>query len=163
MTVTVRARKSEDDGWVTAALERAWGSVFVARKGQLVDASVLPGVVAFHDAERVGLATVAVRGDECELVSLQTAVEGRGVGRALLARCLADARASGCRRFWLVTTNDNVRAFAFYQRQGLDLCALHRHGVDASRRVKPDIPLSGSSGILISHELEFEAVLTPVG
>ncbi len=162
MTVTLRPRGPEDDDWVSAALERAWGSVLVARRGELVDASVLPGVVASLDGERVGLATVAVRGDECELVTLQTAVEGRGVGRALLARCLADARMQRCRRFWLITTNDNVRAFAFYQRQGLDLRALHRNGVAASRRVKPDIPLTGSSGILISHELEFEAVLTPV-
>ena len=163
MAVELRPRAPEDDEWVDLSLDQAWGSVLVARKGELVDASALPGVVAELDGERVGLATVAVRGAECEVVTLWTAARGRGIGRALLARYLADARAAGCRRLWLVTTNDNVRAFAFYQRQGLDLCALHWNAVTASRRLKPAIPLTGEFGIPILHELEFEAVLTPLG
>jgi ribosomal protein S18 acetylase RimI-like enzyme len=160
-TVVVRPRTPDDDAWVTASLQRAWGSVFGARLGELVDVSALPGVVAELDGDRVGLAAVAVRGSGCELVSLWAAVEGRGVGSALLTRCLDDARAAGCHRLWLITTNDNVRAFGFYQRHGLDLCALHRGGVAASRRVKPSIPLRGAGGIPLAHELEFEASLAP--
>jgi len=119
----------------------------------------MPGLVAEVDGTRVGLAVVAVRGEECEVVSLSTSREGAGVGRALLQACVEDARSRGCRRVWLTTTNNNVRAFAFYQRFGMDLCAFHRHGVDASRRVKPSIPSHDPSGIPIVHELEFELVI----
>ena len=62
-------------------------------------------------------------------------------------------------RLWLITTNDNVRAFAFYQRWGMDLRRLIRDGADASRRVTPSIPIIGTSGIPVRHELEFELVV----
>jgi hypothetical protein len=74
----------------------------------------------------------------------------------LLLRCVDDARALGCRRVWLTTTNNNVRAFGFYQHVGMDLCAFYPHGVDNSRRVKPAIPARDALGIPIRHELEFE-------
>ena len=61
---------------------------------------------------------------------------------------------------WLITTNDNVRALAFYQRWGLDLCAFRRGAVDESRRtLKPEIPPRAANGIPISHELELELLL----
>jgi N-acetylglutamate synthase-like GNAT family acetyltransferase len=159
VSVIVRDRTSDDEAWVQSSLRLTWGSSLVARLGELIDASALPGVVAQFDGERVGLATVAFRGDECELVSLSTTVEGRGVGRALVQRCATDARAAGCRRLWLVTTNDNLRAYGFYQRLGMDLRALHRDAVTADRRLKPQIPLHGAFGIPIRHLLEFELLL----
>src|ERR671933_246460 len=70
----------------------------------------LPGFVAFLDGQRVGLASYAVRGDECELVTMQSLREGRGVGRALLDAVRDAAVKAGCTRLWLITTNDNVRA-----------------------------------------------------
>lgn len=76
------------------------------------------------------------------------------MGRALLQWCVDDARSSECRRLWLTATNNKVRAFAFYQRFGMDLCAFHRHGVALSRRVKPSIPLRDAFGVAIAHELE---------
>ena len=107
----------------------------------------LPGFVARLDGTDVGLAVVAVRGDDYEVVAISSQVEGRGVGSALLARCRRDALERGCRRLWLCTTNNNVRALAFYQRQGLDLCAFRRDGVAESRRVKPSIPIHDPAGV----------------
>jgi hypothetical protein len=62
---------------------------------------------------------------------------------------------------WLVTTSDNVRALSFYQQWGMDLVALIRDGVAASRRVKPSIPSTGHRGIPLRHELELELLLDP--
>jgi ribosomal protein S18 acetylase RimI-like enzyme len=158
--VSVRPLVPDDGDWARAALVAAWGSVLAARKGEVVDASVLPGFVATIDDAPAGLAVVAVRGPEYEIVSISTMVEGQGIGRALLQHCVDDARALGCRRVWLTTTNDNVRALAFYQRFGMDLCAFYRHGVDEARQLKPSIPLRDAFGVAIAHELELELLLS---
>ena len=136
-----------------------WGSILIARKGELLDSLTFPGFVAESDGDRVGLALFCVRGEEYEVVSVWAAITGAGVGRALMQRCFEDARARGCRRVWLTTTNNNVRAISFYQRLGMDLCAFYRDGVAAARRLKPSIPLRDDSGVGIDHELEFELLL----
>jgi DNA-3-methyladenine glycosylase I len=118
-----------------------------------------PGFVAEFDGERAGLAVYAVRGRECEVVSLSVTRPGHGLGRALLRGCVEAAREQGVRRVWLTTTNDNVRAFGFYQRFGFDLCALRHNGVEAARRLKPAIPVRDAAGVRIAHELEFELLL----
>ncbi len=159
MQISVRPIAPGDADWIVARMQDDWGSVFVARKGELIDATRLPGFVAAVGDERVGLAVVAVREDEYEVVSISATPEGRGIGRALLQHCFDDARSTGCRRVWLTTTNNNVRAIAFYQRSGMDLCAFYRHGVESARRLKPAIPLRDGSGVAIAHELEFQMLL----
>lgn len=159
----VRSLGPDDGTLVDHLMRAAWGTVVVARRGQAVDVTGLPGFVARLDGTDVGLAVVAARGEEYEVVAISTQVEGRGVGRALLERCVRDARERGCRRLWLTTTNNNVRALAFYQRNGLDLCAFRRDGVAESRRVKPSIPAYDAAGVPIAHELDLELVLPPGG
>ncbi len=107
----------------------------------------------------VGLAAFVIRGGECELVSLNSFQERRGVGTRLLKAVAAAAKAAGCRRVWLTTTNDNTDALRFYQRRGYDLVALRLHAVDEARCVKPSIPATGAHAIPIRHEIELEFVL----
>jgi GNAT superfamily N-acetyltransferase len=147
---SVRRVSQADADWVRDELERAWGSVYAARKGQVIDASPLDGFVASLDRVDVGLIMVRQHGLEYEVVSISTAIEAHGVGRALLSRAIQDAHSRGCRRVWLTTTNNNIRAIAFYQRLGMHLCASYRDGVSASRQVKPSIPLRDSSGVPIA-------------
>jgi hypothetical protein len=65
------------------------------------------------------------------------------------------AVAVGCRRYWVLTTNDNVDALRFYQRRGFRLTAVRCGAVDEARRtVKPEIPLTGDYGIPIRDEIE---------
>lgn len=136
-----------------------WTSTSVARLGELVEASGLPGYVATLDGRRVGLVLVDVQDRAYEVVAISTTTLRRGIGQALMERCFAEARAKGCRRVWLVTTNDNIAAIAFYQRLGMDLRALHRHAVRVSRKLKPTIPVRDAAGVAIDHELEFVLVL----
>jgi ribosomal protein S18 acetylase RimI-like enzyme len=152
----VRALTPEDVAWKHASLRRHWGSTVVARQGELVDAADLPGFVALLDETPAGLVTVARRGEELEVVTIHVEQEDRGVGQALMDAVHDHARRTGVRRIWLTTTNDNVRAIRFYQRWGMDLVALVRDGVAASRAVKPSIPACGRDGIPIRHELELE-------
>jgi GNAT superfamily N-acetyltransferase len=139
-------------------LEAAFGDVTVARKGVLIDASVLPGFLATDGGRPVGLLTYDAAHDECEVVTIISS-EGRGIGRALMDAVRDHAAAAGYRRLWLITTNDNTRAFRFYQLWGMDLCAFYHHGVRRSRKIKPSLPERGADGIPLDHELEFEMLL----
>ena len=95
-------------------------------------------------------------------MTIRSLREGRGIGRALLDAVRNAAIEAGCRRLWLVTTNNNVRALAVFQRWGMDIAALRRHAVsDARRRLKPSIPERDAKGVPIVHELELELRLEP--
>jgi ribosomal protein S18 acetylase RimI-like enzyme len=154
--VDVRPLTEDDRAWAAEVETDSWGAPVVARLGELVDPTGLPGFVALLDGERAGLATYAVRGAECELVTIRSLHEGRGIGRALLDATRGAAVEAGCGRLWLITTNNNLRALRLYQRWGMDLVALHRDAVAAGRRLKASIPERGHDGIPIRHELELE-------
>ena len=151
-----------DGAWVRRMLTERWGSAAVACLSGLHDAASLEGVVAQLDSAPAGLATYRVDGDECEVVTLDSLAGGYSIGTALL-RAVADvARARGCRRIWLTTSNDNLAALRFYQRRGWDLVALHHDAATEWRRhLKPEIPESGQNGIPIRHALELELWLSP--
>jgi hypothetical protein len=85
-----------------------------------------------------------------------------GVGSALVEAVADAARATGCTRLWLITTNDNERAQGWYRRRGFVLVAIREGAVERSRTLKPEIPLVGAGGIPIRDELEFERSLTPI-
>ncbi len=140
-------------------LQRWWGSTEMVSRGRLWKLMELPGFAAFIRDEPVGLVTYRFEGNECEITSLNSGVEGRGIGSALIASVEKEARGKECRRLWLITTNDNLYAIGFYQRRGFILGALHKNAVDISRRIKPEIPLVGQHGIPLQHELEMEIVL----
>ena len=153
--IEVRPLSDDDRDW---ALEvESWSIQGVARLGELVDPTRLPGFVACLDGRRAGLASYAIRRHECELVTIRSLREGCGVGRALLDAVRDAAVAAGSTRLWLITTNDNLRALDLYQRWGMEIVAFHRHAVTESRRLlKPSIPERGANGIPIAHELELE-------
>ena len=157
--IVVRPLSGDDRAWKVESLGRAWGDTVVARKGELVDAAELDGFVALDGPERAGLLTYATRDDQLEVVTLHAERLGIGAGRALMDAARAEAERLGVRRVWLVTTNDNTRAFRFYQRWGMDLAALHRDGVTRSRALKPSIPETGADGVPIRLELELELLL----
>ena len=148
-----------DRDWVATTLVQEWTSTSVARGGELVEAAGLSGSLATLGGRRVGLVLVNVSEGEFEVVAISTTRPRSGVGRALMERCFAEARATACRRVWVVTTNNNVAAIAFYQHVGLDLLALHRNAVRASRKLKPTIPVRDAEGVRIDHEIEFELLL----
>ena len=156
---SVRALGPDDQTWVVEQLRAAWGVGGVVSRGRLIDPTTLPGVLAESGPDRVGLATYDVVGDACELVTINAFVDGLGVGGALVDAVADQARGLGCRRLWLITTNDNTRALRFYQRHEFRLVAVHTGAIADSRRLKPGISLIGNDGIPIRDELELERAL----
>ena len=145
--------------WASRLLEESWGSTKVVSRGKVHDAAMLPGFVALRGSEPVGLLTYAIEGGECEIVSLNSLAERLGVGTALINAAKDMALAAGCRRLWLITTNDNTPALRFYQKRGFVLAALHRNALERSRQLKPQIPLVGMDGIPLRDEIELEIAL----
>lgn len=155
----IRPVEDSDQEWVTSLWRTEWGAEFVVAHGEVIHAGGLPGFIAEQDGQRVGLATYLVRGIACELVSLNSLNPGQGIGGALIDCVRESARQRGCSRLFLITTNDNLHALAFYQKHGFRLRALHPGAVDESRKIKPSIPLVAENGIPIRDELELDLEL----
>jgi GNAT superfamily N-acetyltransferase len=155
----VREPHPAEQARVEEHLRRSWGSTIIVTRGRAHDASRLPTLVATHGEEIVGIATYRLEGGECELLTLDALEKRHGIGSALLGRVGEVAAANGCRRVWLITTNDNLDAIRFYQRRGMRLVAVHSGAIDDARRIKPGISEVGEFGIPIHDELEFELTL----
>ncbi len=143
-------------GWAARLMEDRWGSAKVVSRGKVHYPSQLPGFIALLGRRRVGLATYRIYGDTCELVTIDSLLEGEGVGSALLDAVKGAAKMAGCKRLWLVTTNDNLRALGFYQKRGFHLAAIHLNALAESRKLKPEIPFLGLGGIPLRDEVELE-------
>lgn len=149
--------------WAAELLTARWGATVIMSRAERHDATCLPGFVALRHGAPVGLATYHLADGECELVTLDSATGGVGIGTALVAAVREAATAAGCRRVWLITTNDNLDALRFYQRRGFALVAVHRDAVTEARRRKPQIPLTGRHGIPIRDEIELELLVRVAG
>lgn len=68
----------------------------------------------------------------------------------------SDYRVSYNKVIMLITTNDNISALYFSQKRGFDRGRLYRYALDESRKIKPQIPMIGTNGIPIKHEIEFK-------
>lgn len=157
--ISVHDATAADRAFIDDLLAREWGGPLMVSRGVLHDLRTVPSVVATRAGVPSGLATYVVSGAEVEVTSMDATVPRAGVGTALLEAVITRARAAGCTRLWLITTNDNLDALRFYQRRGLVLARLHANALDVSRRLKPSIPLTGAHGIPIRDELELELLL----
>lgn len=133
-----------------------WGADIVIAHGESIRYDEVEGFIFGNWA---GVITFLVRDDECEVTSLDSLEEGKGIGVALMHEVYREARERGCRRLFLITTNDNLHALGFYQKHGFELSALHRGAIDESRKIKPSIPLIGMNDIPLRDELELEIVI----
>jgi ribosomal protein S18 acetylase RimI-like enzyme len=141
-------------------LTRRWGSPEIVSRGEVYNAAEASAIVARRGGELVGLATYRVKDGECEVLTLNAFEPRQGIGSALMDVVAEQVRNRGCRRLWLITTNDNLGAIAFYEQRGMRLAAVHRGGADLARKLKPQIPeFNEETGLRISDELEFESEL----
>jgi GNAT superfamily N-acetyltransferase len=158
--VKIRPVTSSDRPWVTETVAGCFGSARIVSRGVLHDCGGLPGLLAVEDATPCGVLLYAIGDDECEVVVLVSLVQRAGIAGGLLDAVQDVARDAGCRRLWLVTTNDNQPAIDFYRGRGWSLKAVHENAVTEARRVKPEIPRLGYDGVPIQDELEFELLLS---
>jgi len=84
------------------------------------DIDLEASIVGFRDDAPVGLANLAVRGDEGWVggVGVVTSARRSGVGRCLMDALHERARELGLRRVWLEVIVENAGAFALYEELG---------------------------------------------
>lgn len=159
-TYRLRGLQADDRNWLAARLDEFWGSTRIVSRGVLHYAHTLPGfVVVDNDDEPQGFITYHIADDACEIITLNSFEQGIGVGNALVDAVKDVAQAEKCKRLWLITSNDNMPALAYWQKRGFELVAIHRGAITDARRMKPEIPLIGMDNIPIRDEIELEMSL----
>jgi ribosomal protein S18 acetylase RimI-like enzyme len=157
--VDIRPLSEADGDWVERLMLQRWGDEIVVGRGRIWKPAELPGFAAFDSERCVGLVTYELDGEACEIVTIDALEEGKRVGTALLEAVVEMARRAGCTRVQLLTTNNNLRALAFYQKRGFRLVGLVPGAIDEERHLKPSIPEVDSAGIPIRDELHLELSL----
>jgi N-acetylglutamate synthase-like GNAT family acetyltransferase len=137
-----------------------WGSPKMVISSGIFDCSALDGFAILNVEDQIiGMITYVLNQNECEVISLDSLEEGKGIGSSLLQEVEIAAVQHKCDRVKLITTNDNLSALKFYQKRGFQLVKIHKNAVRKARELKPEIPLIGNDGIPLRDEIELEKVL----
>lgn len=142
-------------------IERHWGSRIVMSRGRAFHPEKEGGFLERRDGKIAGLLTYHIDDQGMEILTLNSVLEGEGIGSSLMLNAIESARKNGCDRIWLTTTNDRLRIIDFYQRLGFRMTAINLGVVDEARKVKPQIPLVGERGVPIHDEIVMELPIEP--
>ena len=160
MSVSVRPIEGYDRDWIRQQLRERWGGETSASRGEIYDASALPGFVAVDEqGSLVGMVTYRSLPDQCcDIGVIEALTKDAGVGTSLLdAVAQIASEELGCAKLRAITTNDNERALAWYLKRGFNVVEVREGAVDAARRdLKPTIPLTNLLGVRMSDEIELE-------
>ena len=150
---------NENRTMVNEFIIQHWFSTIMIVRGKEVDLSKVDGMIALENNEIKGLITYILYNGICEIMSLDSVEQSKGIGTELVHHIIDIAKESKCTRILLITTNDNINALRFYQKRGFDMVMLYHNALDKSRKLKPDIPLIGENNIPLKHEIELEMIL----
>lgn len=141
--ITLRAHRPGDMGWVVAshgalyASERGWGALFEALVAEVTagflrrfDARRERCWIAEAGGERVGSVFVVrkdARTAQLRLLLIEPHVRGRGLGKRLVAECIAFARRRGYRKLMLWTHEELGTARAIYAKAGFRRVRTEKH------------------------------------
>ena len=152
----IKAVENKDREGVKKFIIEHWKSEKSISRGKVDYPHKLPGFIVFKDKKYLGLITYNIKKDECEIQTLNSVIQQRGIGTALVERVKKVAEKLGCKRIWLITTNDNIDALRFWQERGFLIKAVYPNAISFSRNLKPEIPLIGNYGIPIRDEIKLE-------
>lgn len=142
-------------------IERHWRSRVVMSHGKAYYPHQENGFFERRDDRIVGLLTYTIEDGAMEILTLNSTLEGAGIGSALMLCAIDAARKEQLKRVWLTTSNDNLHAIGFYQRLGFRMTAIHLGRVDEARKTKPQIPEFGERGVRIQDEIVMELLIEP--
>lgn len=156
MEIKIRKTNESDLEWIRNLFIKNWGSDFIVSRGKIQKPENLEGIIAEEDGEKVGLVTIHTENGEMELVTIDSLKPGQGIGTLLIGEVIKIAREKNIKRLWLITTNDNMNALKFYQKNNFHLVKIYPNALEESRKIKPEIPKIGEDGIPLRDEIELE-------
>lgn len=137
----------------------AWKSEMVIAS-RLFNVLTLPGFIAEIDNKPIGIVTFNITDEKLEIVSLNSILEGQGVGSTLIEKVKKLAKEKNLKSVWLVTSNDNLDSLKFYQKRGFGITKVCPDAIDKARKIKPEIPKIGNYGIPLKDTLELECKIS---
>lgn len=150
----IQVIEEETRSQVKAFFTKHWGSSQMVTSTGVHDCSLLDGFYAKNDDhEIIGLITYHITSQTCEIISLDSLEEGKGIGSRLMQVVEEKAAQKKCDLLTLVTTNDNEHAIRFYQHRGYTVSKVIPNAVDLARKIKPEIPLYNEKGVPIKDEI----------
>jgi len=150
----IQVIEEETRSQVKAFFTKHWGSSQMVTSTGIHDCSLLDGFYAMNDDhEIIGLVTYHISSETCEIISLDSLEEGKGIGSRLMQVVEDRAAQQQCDLLTLVTTNDNEHAIRFYQHRGYTVSQVIPNAVDLARKIKPEIPLYNEKGVPIKDEI----------
>ncbi|WLR42491.1 GNAT family N-acetyltransferase [Bacillus carboniphilus] len=145
---------------ITEFFNKHWGSSEMVISSGVYQCDELEGYVVINDQkEIIGLVTIILSKEECEIISLDSLVERKGIGSLLMKEVEAYAKNHSCFKMKVTTTNDNLLALGFYQRRGYQITEVIKNAVVQAREIKPQIPMIAENGIPIRDELILEKMI----
>lgn len=157
--IIIRPIEKRDKEWIKKVMTNAWGSEMVVAS-KLFNTLELPGFIAEINNQLIGVITYNVEEKKLEIVSLNSTLEGKGVGSSLIEKIKKLAGEKKLKNIWLVTSNDNIDALKFYQKRGFRITKVYPDAINEARKIKPQIPEIGEYGIPLKDALELEYKIT---
>lgn len=153
--ISIRPIEEKDKEWIKKVMVDTWNSEMVV-SSKLFNTLILPGFVAELNDQPTGVVTFNTADGKLEIVSLNSTLEGKGVGSALIEKVKEFAKEKKLKTVWLVTSNDNIDSLKFYQKRGFRITKVYPDAIDEARKIKPQIPEIGDYGIPLKDALELE-------
>ena len=150
MIVPINTSMQED---IRNFFVKHWGSTQMVVSSGTYDCAELEGFVYMKTNQIHGLVTYVIRGEEVEIISLDSLIENSGIGSHLLHAVEEIGMQHGVKQLIVITTNDNLRALGFYQRHGYRLERIIHDAVTRTRKQKSTIPQVGYDKIPLLDEI----------
>jgi N-acetylglutamate synthase-like GNAT family acetyltransferase len=154
--IKIRLTTPSDKDRISELMEKYWGGEPLVIRAKNYYPSRLDGILALRGEEIIGFLFFDIQDSACEIIVFEVFDKTKGLGTTILEKLKDLAKHKGCKRIFLMTTNDNLDALRFYQRRGFHICAVHIDSVKESRKMKPGIPMNGEYGIPIRDEIDLE-------
>jgi len=153
--IKYRKVSEKDKEWIESFIKSSWGSDLIVVHYDIYYPRELKGFIAELNGQKAGLVTYKIKNEVCEIITLNSIIENKGIGSELVKLVIEEAKIGNCKKVCLTTTNDNSRAINFYRKLGFYISAIRKNAVAGSRRIKPEIPFRNENGIPINDEIEF--------
>jgi GNAT superfamily N-acetyltransferase len=152
--VLVREATDTDRAAARELFARDFGRTQIVAFGEVMDIDAMPALVAVAHAAPSGALAYRLVGDALHIVALATDPmwQRSGVGGHLVAEAELLARRLSLGRVVVATTNDNLPALYFYQRQGYRLTHLVPDSVISHTNQQHE----GFAGIPVRDEIRLE-------